>query len=121
MPVVRNVNQNTRGGYYDDGKPFSPSKWAAILDQYEKEVEDHGKCTIRRLADRACISYCSARFSIANVILIVAMAAFHGHFSITYLITNGNHPVWHNNCRPFPVSLPTTPRNEDERLHKQIA
>ena len=86
MPVVRNVNQDTRGGYYDDGKPFSPSKWATTLDQYEKEVEDHGKCTIRRLADRACISYCSARFSIANVILIAAMGVFCGHFSITYLI-----------------------------------
>ena len=86
MHVVRNVSQNTRRGYYDDGNPFSPSKWATILDQYEKEVEDHGKCTIRRLADRACISYCSARFSIANVILITAMAVFHVHFSITYLI-----------------------------------
>ena len=61
MPVVSKMYQNSNGRYYEHGKPFSDSKWASILSIYEKEIEDDGKYTIRRLAERACISNNSAR------------------------------------------------------------
>ena len=61
MPVVTEVYQNRNGGFYEHRKPFEKAKWASILSMYEKELEAHGRCTIRRLADRASISNNSAR------------------------------------------------------------
>ena len=52
------------GGFYDNRLPFAQSKWASIIDAYVKELEAHGKCSIRRLAMRTMVSNYSARKAI---------------------------------------------------------
>ena len=64
MPIVNEVYQNTSGGFYDNGMPFSQSKWASIIDVYVKELESHGKCSVRRLALHTMVSNHSARKAI---------------------------------------------------------
>ena len=60
MQGFSNVSLNSNGGYYENGKPFSDSKWASIFSINETEIKDGGSCTIRRLAELACISTKSA-------------------------------------------------------------
>ena len=61
MPVISEIKENENGGFYEQGKPFDKAKWVSIFNIYEKELEAYGKCTIRRLAERASISNNSAR------------------------------------------------------------
>lgn len=55
MPIVRDVYQNTSGGCYEPGKPYSDTKWASIVDIYQRELEAHCKCSIRTLHKHAKI------------------------------------------------------------------
>ena len=64
MPVVQKVYENSNGGFYEQGKPFSLSKWTGIITLYEKEVEAHGNCTVCQLTVRASISKKSAQKAI---------------------------------------------------------
>ena len=61
MPVVVRVLQNSNGGSYHPGVPFTDAKWVSVTRIYEKELEAHGKCTVQRLAERAQICKYSAR------------------------------------------------------------
>ena len=54
------VCRNSNGGYYEEGRSFTQSKWVGILQQYDALLKKYGKCTVRMLAKEACISLHSA-------------------------------------------------------------
>ena len=56
MTDTSNVNLNLRGGHFDSGKPYSPSKWASITSTYREHLAKNGKCSVRDLANVAAVS-----------------------------------------------------------------
>ena len=54
------VRINMYGGYYESGISFTYAKWVSILHMYETLLIEKGKCTVRMLAKKACISLHSA-------------------------------------------------------------
>ena len=75
--VLRNVNS----GLYEPGVPFSPTKWYTVHEFYEREMQNHGLCSERRLASVAGISRKSAKKAIHSFYCgsIIPFAASRGH------------------------------------------
>ena len=55
---------NEYGGLYQNGVPFSSTRWAGVLQRYEREIQAHGVCSTHRLAKLEGISRESARKAI---------------------------------------------------------
>ena len=55
--------------------------WMSIADNYEKELQAHGNCTVHRLAARSCISVNSACYMIEyyEIRVIVSPCGIQGH------------------------------------------
>ena len=81
MTDVPNVSVNQYNGYYDTGKPLSPSKWLSISRIYEGEKGSHGKCSVRTLAKLAGVSHGTAQkaINLASKGLVSPPKAKRGH------------------------------------------
>ena len=60
------MSSNMYGGFYNNGRGFTSTKWASVIYTYEKEITVHGSCTSRWLAERSSISQGSALKAIDN-------------------------------------------------------
>ena len=55
---------NNSCGMYQNGVPFASTRWAEVIQRYEREIQAHGECSSRRLATLERISRESARKAI---------------------------------------------------------
>ena len=67
---------NSKFGFYEKGKPFSPSKWGEVQSLYLRELGNEGGCTVRRLAKKAknLLSSASKAIAIASTGVLVPPA-----------------------------------------------
>ena len=61
---MSSIHVNANGGYFENGKSFTQSKWTEIIAKYIREVNDNGSCSVRKLARIAMISRTSAQKAI---------------------------------------------------------
>ena len=73
--------QNAYGGFYEIGKRFTCAVWTSIANDYEKELQAHGSCTVRQLAARSRVSVNSARKAMDyyEIGVIVPPCGIQGH------------------------------------------
>ena len=61
MSSLPTVLPNKYGGYYEEGKSFTASRWSEILRIYWTTWQNYGKCSVRTLAKEAKCSKSSAQ------------------------------------------------------------
>ena len=69
-------------GMYRQGVAFDCTKWASIIQRYEREFQEHGSCSAGRLASLTHVSKRSAKKAIDhyhNGYSIVPIRGPHGH------------------------------------------
>ena len=107
------ILHNQHGGMYRQGVAFDCTKWASIIQRYEREFQEHGSCSAGRLASLTHVSKRSAKKAIDhyhNGYSIVPIRGPHGHGYSSVGSLTGMTPEHHvflfqlymtNPCQPL--------------------
>ena len=78
MPHTNIVLHNEYGGMYNVGRPLGKAKWILIASIYDRELQSHGRCTVRKLAVLASVSKNTA-WQAMQLIIPTEQQRDHGH------------------------------------------
>ena len=91
------ILHNQHGGMYRQGVAFDCTKWASIIQRYEREYQEHGSCSADRLALLTHVSKRSAKKAIVcyhnGYSFVPIRRRGHGHSGVGSLtgLTPGHH------------------------------
>ena len=78
MPHTNIILQNEYGGMYNVDRPLGKAKQILIASIYGRELQSHGRCTVRKLAELAYVSKNTAWQAI-QLIIPTEQQRGHGH------------------------------------------
>ena len=78
MSNTNTVLHNEYRGMYNLGRPLGRAKWISIVSIYDRELHDHGRCTVRKLAELASVSKDTA-WQAMQLVIPTEQKSGHGH------------------------------------------